>query len=132
MTHPDPIFRFESAVARDPRVDGWFSSRDPELAALARQWFEVLRRSGPDIRELIHDGCPVVCVGSVALAYVNVFKAHVSLGFFMGALLDDPSGLLEGAGKRMRHVKLHAGVGCDEAALQRLIEDAYVQASALI
>ena len=40
-----------------------------------------------------------------AFAYVNVFRDHVNVGFFHGAFLSDPAGLLEGTGKRMRHVK---------------------------
>ncbi len=39
-------------------------------------------------------------------AYMRAFKAHVNLGFFQGALLPDPKGLLEGTGKTLRHVKL--------------------------
>ena len=80
---------------------------------------------GPDIRELMHDGCPVACVQDIALGYVNVFRAHINVGFFLGADLDDPGGLLEGSGKRMRHVKLRPGTPVDDAALARLIEDAY-------
>jgi hypothetical protein len=36
--------------------------------------------------------------------YVNVFKAHVNVGFFQGTALPDPAKLLEGTGKRIRHV----------------------------
>jgi hypothetical protein len=44
---------------------------------------------------------------------------------FLGALLDDPAGLLEGTGKRGRHVKLRPGRELDAAALGRLIDTAY-------
>jgi hypothetical protein len=64
-------------------------------------------------------------VEDAAFAYVGVFKAHVSVGFFFGAELDDPAGLLEGSGKRMRHVKCRPGALPDAAALQLLIEAAY-------
>jgi hypothetical protein len=56
---------------------------------------------------------------------VNAFKDHVNVGFFQGALLHDPSGLLEGTGKRMRHVKLKPGSEADCAALGDLIDAAY-------
>ena len=123
----DELFRFPSAARRDPAVDAWFKARDGELGAIALAWFTQLRRCGPDVRELIHDGCPVACVGDAAFAYVNVFAAHVNVGFYFGAQLDDPAGLLEGSGKRMRHVKLRPGVEPDATALGRLIEDAYVE-----
>jgi hypothetical protein len=85
-----------------------------------------MRKCGADVRELMHDGCPVACVADAPFAYVNVFRAHVNVGFFQGASLPDPAGLLEGNGKRMRHVKLRPEAPIDEAALDALIEGAYV------
>jgi hypothetical protein len=67
----------------------------------------------------------VACVGDAPFGYVNAFKAHANVGFFHGAMLADPTGLLEGAGKRMRHVKLRFGEALDEDALSCLIADAY-------
>ncbi len=73
----------------------------------------------------MHDGCPVVCVQDAAFAYVNAFKAHVNLGFYQGAVLDDPAGLLLGDGKLMRHVKLRPGEAPDARALNALVAAAY-------
>ena len=96
-----------------------------ELQAIALQWFRHMRECGADVRELVHDGCPVACVEDAPFAYVDSFTSHVNVGFFHGALLDDPAGLLEGSGKRMRHVKLRPGSAVDTAALRLLIETAY-------
>jgi hypothetical protein len=87
-----------------------------------------MRRCGADVRELIHDGCPVACVDDAAFGYVNAFKSHVNVGFFYGADLDDPAGLLEGTGKRMRHVKLQPGRPLNGEALVTLIGAAYLDA----
>jgi hypothetical protein len=73
----------------------------------------------------MHDGYPTACVGDAAFAYVGVFRAHVNVGFFHGAELDDPRGLLEGTGKRMRHVKIKPGIDLDSPALATLIGTAY-------
>jgi hypothetical protein len=121
----DDLFRFPEARRNDSAVDAWLASQPLELGVVARYWLDQLRQCGPDMRELIHDGCPVACVEDAAFAYVNVFTTHVNVGFFQGASIDDPFGLLEGSGKRMRHVKLKAGVDPDAMALVRLIEDAY-------
>jgi hypothetical protein len=117
--------RFPSAVRRDPKVDAWFAAPDHELRRMAAPWFEQIRASGPDVRELLHDGCPTACVGDAAFAYVNAFAAHVNVGFFFGAMLPDPSALLQGVGKRMRHVKLRWGEPVNEPALSELIAAAY-------
>jgi hypothetical protein len=117
--------RFPSAVRRDPKVDAWFAAPDHELRRTAAPWFEQIRASGPDVRELLHDGCPTACVGDAAFAYVNAFAAHVNVGFYFGAMLPDPAALLQGVGKRMRHVKLRWGEPVNEPALSELIAAAY-------
>jgi hypothetical protein len=119
------LWTFPSAVPNDPEVEDWFAGSPEQMRALARTWFERMRRCGPDVRELIHDGCPVACLGDAAFGYVNAFTAHVNVGFFHGAELDDPAGLLEGTGKRMRHVKLRPGEEPDGEALAALISAAY-------
>jgi hypothetical protein len=119
------LLRFNGAVERDPAVDAWMKEHDGELGVIAREWFEVMRRCGDEVREMLHDGCPVACLGDAAFGYVNVFTSHVNVGFFQGAALADPAGLLQGAGKFMRHVKLRPGAFAEGAALEKLIELAY-------
>lgn len=90
-----------------------------------RTWFARMRRCGDDVRELMQDGTPTACVGDAPFGYVAAFRDHVNVGFFYGAELDDPAGLLEGNGKRMRHVKVRPGADLDSAALGGLIDAAY-------
>jgi hypothetical protein len=106
-------------------VDAWFLAPDHELRLIAQPWFERMRNCGTDVLELLHDGLPTACVGEAPFAYVGAYSAHANVGFFYGAMLDDPAGLLEGAGKRMRRVKLRWGQNVDEAALADLVAAAY-------
>jgi hypothetical protein len=133
------LFRLSGAVQRDPQIDAWFSGSvrldreidawrpEPadELRRVARSWFEQMRLCGADVRELMHDGGPVACVEDAPFSYVNVFRSHVNVGFFYGATLADRAGLLEGAGKRMRHVKLRLAEPVNAIALNELIAAAY-------
>jgi hypothetical protein len=96
-----------------------------ELGAIAQEWFEAMRKCGDEVRELLHDGCPVACLGDAPFGYVNAFTSHVNVGFFHGAALPDPARLLQGTGKFMRHVKLRPGEATNAAALHRLIVLAY-------
>jgi hypothetical protein len=91
----DQIFRINGVVNRDPGIDIWLKGQPGELGSMA------------------------------PFGYVNVFKSHVNVGFFMGAHLKDPTRLLEGTGKNGRHVKLKQGVAVDSAALRKLIDAAY-------
>jgi hypothetical protein len=120
------LLRFDGAVERDPAIDAWLNEHAGELGAIARRWFEEMRKCGDEVRELVHDGCPVACLGDAPFGYVNIFASHVNVGFFQGASLRDPARMLEGSGKFMRHVKLRPGTAANEAALSRLIEVAYV------
>ena len=119
------VLRFPGGVIRDPAVEAWMLEQPDELAALARRWFDVMRGCGNDVRELIHDDQPTACVGDAAFGYVDAFTAHVNVGFFRGAELADPAGLLEGTGKFMRHVKLRVNRPVDSKALEALIDTAY-------
>ena len=119
------LLQFPSSVKRDPAIEVWMREHAGELGAIAQNWFEVMRGCGDDVRELLHDGHPTACVGDAAFAYVNAFRSHVNVGFFRGAEIADPEGLLEGTGKFMRHVKLGPDRAVDAAALRRLIESAY-------
>jgi hypothetical protein len=119
------LLRFNGAVERASAIAAWMNGHAGELGDIARQWFEVMRKCGDEVRELLHDGCPVACFGDTPFGYVNVFTSHVNVGFFQGASLPDPDGLLQGAGKFMRHVKLRPGMDTNAAALLRLINTAY-------
>ena len=121
----DQLLRFNGARERDPAIDAWMEQHAGELGMIARQWFAVMRKCGDEVRELLHDGCPVACLGDAPFGYVNVFRTHVNVGFFHGAALPDPAGLLQGDGKFMRHVKLKPGTPTNAAALRKLIEKAY-------
>jgi hypothetical protein len=119
------IFRIAPSRKRDPEVAEWFADEPPVLRAIAQKWFKRMRACGSDVGELVHDGCPVACVGDAAFAYVNAFSAHVNVGFFNGSALPDDAGLLQGTGKRMRHVKLRPGEAPNERAIEALIAAAY-------
>ena len=126
------LLRFNGAVERDPAIEAWMKQHAGELGTIAQLWFEQMRNAGDEVRELLHDGCPVACLGDAPFGYVNVFTSHVNVGFFHGAALPDPGRLLAGTGKFMRHVKLKPGTATDVASLSRLIETAYADIKARV
>lgn len=124
------LFALDGGLRRHPRVAQWFAQPPAELRGLALRWFEEMRSCGPDVMELLHDGQPTVCVGNVALGYVATFRDHVNVGFFLGATLPDPAGLLQGTGRFMRHVRLQPGLPTNDAALAELIVTSYTDLKA--
>ena len=119
------LLRFSGALIQDPAITEWFDTKPPALSGMARSWFVPLRNCGADVRERMHDGCPVACVEDAPFGYVNVFTSHAAVGFFHGAALPDPDGLLVGTGRYMRHVKIRPGHPVDASALEALIREAY-------
>jgi len=125
ITPRSRLLRFSGALKRDPAVQAWLDGQPESLRAMARPWFERMRECGDDVLELMHDGCPTVCVGDAGFGYVNTFRAHVNVGFLRGSTLPDPALLLEGTGKLGRHVKLKPGTALDARALEAVITEAY-------
>jgi hypothetical protein len=126
------FLRFDGAVERDPAIAAWMRRHPSALGSIAAYWFGVMRACGDEVRELLHDGCPVVCLGDAPFAYVNAFTSHVNVGFFHGAALRDPKGLLQGSGKFMRHAKLKPGTPIDQEALRELIDAAFADIKARV
>lgn len=54
--------------------------------------------------------------------YIGAFKAHVNLGFYYGAVLPDPEGLMEGTGKNLRHIKVKGVEEVEHPALRDLLQ----------
>jgi hypothetical protein len=87
-----------------------FDPRIQELALAARG--RVLERV-PAANELIYDSYNALSLaysstGKLrgAFCHVALYTGHVNLGFNRGAELDDPDGLLRGAGAKIRHIRL--------------------------
>ena len=113
-------------------------SRFSDILALAD---EGLRPICVRLRELIlaaHEGAfeivwPRLWIASLGVgpkkmtehyAYISVQKSHINLGFYHGAILPDPNGLLEGTGKKLRHVKIHSLEATRARALKELLRQA--------
>jgi len=93
-------------MAEWDELAGNYAENVQSLAAALRA---LMREIAPDAEENVHLGWKAVgyCFGSgrEALA-IGLYKAHVNMILFDGIDLDDPQGLLEGTGKRARHVKV--------------------------
>lgn len=107
-------------------LDQWLLEKAPELQPIARGWVQEIAQCGEDVMIIFHDGCPMGCVQNTPFTYVNAFTSHVNVGFFYGAFLNDKKKMLEGTGKRMRHVKVRPGAQPDEKAISDLINASYL------
>lgn len=121
----EQLLLFTGKDLQDIHWNDWLAEKPEELHSITTFWFDVIKNCGPDVEDIFHDNYPIGCVESAPFAYINAFKAHVNLGFFYGVDLPDPEGLLEGTGKRMRHIKLRPGAKLNTEAIRNLVVHAY-------
>jgi len=119
------LLRYTGKDIQNIKFETWLEKKPEELRPLAMKWFKVIENCGGDVQPIFHDGYPMGCVDYAPFAYVNVFKQHVNVGFFYGTEFTDKTGLLEGSGKRMRHIKLLPDSKYDDKEIEVLIEAAY-------
>lgn len=110
-----------------PDVEKLISEHDPEIQAIEWRLREVILEAMPDAREVVDWGNHLLAYSlgermrDLAFAII-AHKAHVNLQLADGVDLADPDGLVEGTGKRIRHVKCRSVEDCDRPALRRLID----------
>lgn len=103
------------------------SQSTPELRAIATALRALVSALDPDVVEVSWARQRIAGYGvgpkkmSEHYAYVAPQKKHVNLGFYRGASLADPGGLLEGTGKKLRHVKVRALADVDTAEVRALL-----------
>jgi hypothetical protein len=100
-------------------VDGLDDWRGEAVSRLRR----LVLEAAPDAKESIKWARPVYEVNG-PLCYIMAFKNHVNLGFSRGVDLVDEAGILQGSGKKMRHVKVTGVEHIREDVLRSLIQAA--------
>jgi len=101
----------DPAVERD--VDRLLGEHTPELQAIERALRATIRTAFPTAVEQVDFGNKLIAFGRSMkirglLFAIIAHKSHVNLQLADGALLPDPAGLIEGTGKRIRHVKIRS------------------------
>jgi hypothetical protein len=104
---------------------------DPAIATLARALQKKMEGRLPGATELVYDNYNALVIGfgpneraSDCPFSLAVYARWVNLYFLEGADLDDPAGLLQGAGTRVRHIRLHQPQDFDAPGIQALIAQA--------
>jgi hypothetical protein len=104
-------------------VDEYVGGLGDWQAAVVTALRKLIRETAPDATESIKWAQPVYEVNG-PLCYIRAFKNHVNFGFWRGADLSDPEGLLEGSGSKMAHLKLTSLKDVRMKPLQALIRAA--------
>ena len=104
-------------------VDQYIAKLDEPMASVVSALCALVREAAPEAAAVIKWGQPVFEQNG-PFAYIKAHRNYANLGFWRGAELDDPKGLLEGSGDRMRHVKVAGPGDIRKTAFRNLVRDA--------
>ena len=104
----------------DEYVRTWIRPEQREAVEFLRQ---LMRECAPDAREVISYGIPAWRRNRV-LAVISPTRAHLTFALERGAEIEDSFGLLEGAGKVSKHVKVKRVTDINQEALRNYIRQA--------
>jgi hypothetical protein len=119
-------------MAADPRsvddqLDELLSRSAPEIAAAAHELRAVVAEALPERTEQVDFGNRLLAIGRSMkmrdlLFAIIPHRAHVNLQLADGVALPNPDGLIEGTGKRIRHIKVRSVSAARSAAVRAAID----------
>ena len=111
--------------------------RSEEVVKVALAARKAVLKSAGQCSELIYE---TYCISNAfsftgkqgqGFIHIATYAKHVNLGFDRGNELDDPDELLEGTGKRIRHIRLSSALDIKQDSIIRLIAAAVEQGQAM-
>ncbi len=103
---------------------------DLKIKEIARGLRKLIFEVYPPVVEVVWEKQGISGYGSGVkkmseqFCYIALLKNHVNLGFYYGVDLNDPTGLLEGTGKKLRHIKIRSPAELKNPELRHLIQRA--------
>jgi hypothetical protein len=111
-------------AGRNPQVDAWLRAQAKDQRGTCSAARDMLSAALPQAREAIKWGFPT-WVGRGNVVAIISYHEHVNLQFHKGSSLPDPSGVLEGSGKALRHIKIHHAKDLKTPAVKALVRAAW-------
>lgn len=114
-------------------IDDVFGGVPDDLKAIALALRELIIQTDPDTVESPRPGDNALSYGVgpkkmiEGYAYIAPQRGYVNLGFYHGAQLHDPLGMLEGTGKGLRHVKVRWLADVEKTGMQELVAAAVAE-----
>ncbi len=112
---------------RPPELEALIDRHTPTVQAVTRRLRELIYEVLPDVREHVDTADHLLGYATGTrmrdfLFAVAPHTAHVNLQLADGAQLPDPDGIVEGTGKRIRHVKCRSVEDAERPAVRRLMQ----------
>jgi hypothetical protein len=105
----------------EKRIAAYVRRKNMSLLDVTTALRRLVKKTVPKSLELVNPWGVPVFAWRGPIAYMMGGKNHVTFGFPRGAELPDPAALLEGTGKKLRHVKIREKQQLLDANLRDLI-----------
>ena len=108
--------------------DDALADSSDQVQEIARRLRDLIVEVYPDVVEVPWPRQRIVGYGvgpkkmSEHFCYIGAHREHANLGFYYGAELPDPEGLMAGTGKKLRHIKVRDAEGIGQSSLRRYIQ----------
>ena len=112
-----------SAPNRKKDVDRVFAEIESPQREVALALRRLIRETGPALEEKLMYGMPWYR-GNDNVFAIAAHSKHTNLEFYRGTSMRDPSNLLEGTGKNLRHVKVFTVEDVRQPRLKALLLEA--------
>jgi hypothetical protein len=127
MRQKIPLIK-KQAVAKkqgdmSPLVDDFVAGLSGWKKEVAEKLRNLIRAASSELTEEVKWGWPCYTANGRNVCSLMTMKDTVNFVLFLGAELEDPSGVIEGTGKSMRHVKLRSPKDIDRGKFRKFIQE---------
>jgi hypothetical protein len=118
--------------------DDVMAGQQPETVAVAHHLRQLFLDALPEVIEIPRPKEQHVAYAApggranAVFGYICPVRDYVRLGFYYGGSLPDPSGLLVGEGKRLRHVKIYSPAEAGRPEIRQLLVDGFRERQAAL
>lgn len=109
---------------RNAKVDEFIQALPEEIKEMTEKLRGIIHAADEKLNEEIKWNMPCFYIGKTNICYLQAAKKHVNLGFYSGASLKDEHDLLEGEGKKMRHIRMKKMEDIPPEKIKDLIREA--------
>jgi hypothetical protein len=103
-------------------IDEYTKDQDNDKGAIVKELVTIVKKAAPSGEDGIKWSQPVFWDDNGPFCFIKAHKDHVNIGFWRGAQMKDPKGLLEGTGEKMRHIKITTTQDIDEGAITDFVQ----------
>jgi hypothetical protein len=103
-------------------IEDYVKDQAKDKSVIVKELVSIVENAGSGGEKGIKWSQPVFWDDNGPYCFIKAHKEHVNIGFWRGADMKDPKGLLEGTGAKMRHIKIKSTNDIDKKAITDFVK----------